>query len=98
MDDASLIAAFQLADSFFPSGMVTLSHGLETFLSIQPSAHVNIAHLLDDYLRGKSRRAISLPTCTPTEPPRRATYLACKKSISCLLPHSYRKNCGRVQP
>jgi urease accessory protein len=53
MDDASLIAAFQLADSFFPSGMVTLSHGLETFLSIQPSADVNIAHLLDDYLRGK---------------------------------------------
>ncbi len=53
MDDASLIAALQLADSFFPSGMITLSHGLETFLSIQPSAHVDIARLLDNYLRGK---------------------------------------------
>ena len=53
MDDASLIAALQLADSFFPSGMITLSHGLETFLSIQSSAPVDIARLLDNYLRSK---------------------------------------------
>jgi len=53
MDDASLIAAFQLADSFFPSGMVTFSHGLETFLSVDPASSVDIARLLDDYLKGK---------------------------------------------
>lgn len=53
MDDASLLAAFQLADSFFPSGMVTLSHGLETFLSLNPRATVDLACLLDDHLKGK---------------------------------------------
>ena len=53
MDDASLVAALQLADSFFPSGMVTFSHGLETFLSVSPSSSVDIARLLDDYLSGK---------------------------------------------
>ena len=51
MDDTSLIAALQLADSFFPSGMVTLSHGLEAFISLQPQK--GIAPLLQDYLRGK---------------------------------------------
>jgi urease accessory protein len=53
MDDTSLIAAFQLADSFFPSGMVTFSHGLETFLSLNPRSGTDIARLLDDYLHGK---------------------------------------------
>lgn len=53
MDDASLVAAFQLADSFFPSGMVTFSHGLETFVSLGLHAGEDIARLLDDYLRGK---------------------------------------------
>ncbi len=53
MDDTSLLAAFQLADSFFPSGMVTFSHGLETFMSVATEAEVDIAHLLDDYLHGK---------------------------------------------
>ncbi len=53
MDDASLIAAFQLADSFFPSGMVTFSHGLEAFLSEQPPVSINITQLLNDYLQGK---------------------------------------------
>jgi len=53
MDDTSLVAALQLADSFFPSGMVTFSHGLETFLSLSPPASVDIAGLLDDYLSGK---------------------------------------------
>lgn len=53
MDDASLVAAFQLADSFFPSGMVTFSHGLETFLSVSPPSGVDLACLLSDYLSGK---------------------------------------------
>lgn len=53
MDDTSLIAAFQLADSFFPSGMVTFSHGLETFLSLGVRSGEDIARLLEDYLKGK---------------------------------------------
>jgi urease accessory protein len=53
VDDASLVATLQLADSFFPSGMVTFSHGLETFLSVSPSSSVDIARLLNDYLSGK---------------------------------------------
>lgn len=53
MDDAALIAALQLADSFFPSGTLTLSHGLEAFLSLQPESGKDIPHLLEDYLRHK---------------------------------------------
>lgn len=53
MDDASLVAALQLADSFFPSGMVTFSHGLETFVSLGLQAGEDILPLLADYLRGK---------------------------------------------
>ena len=56
MDDASLIAALQLADSFFPSGMVTLSHGLEAFISRQPPSDTDIAQLLEDYVRSKISR------------------------------------------
>ncbi len=53
MDDASFIAALQLADSFFPSGMVTLSHGLEAFVSAQPHSQQDIHPLLEDYLHTK---------------------------------------------
>src|SRR5262249_45873763 len=53
MDETSLIAAFQLADSFFPSGMVTFSHGLETFSSLCPPSGMAIDQLLRDYLTGK---------------------------------------------
>ena len=53
MDDAALIAALQLSDSFFPSGMVTLSHGLEAFLSLQPESGKDLSRLLEDYLRHK---------------------------------------------
>jgi urease accessory protein len=53
MDDTSLAAAFQLADSFFPSGMVTFSHGLETFVSLGLCAGEQLARLLEDYLKGK---------------------------------------------
>ena len=42
MADAALIAALQLADSFFPSGMVTLSHGLEAFISQQPASETDM--------------------------------------------------------
>ena len=53
MDDAAFIAALQLSDSFFPSGMVTLSHGLEAFLSLQPESGKDLSRLLEDYLRHK---------------------------------------------
>jgi urease accessory protein len=53
MDDAALIAALQLADSFFPSGMVTLSHGLEAFISLHPQSQTKIPGLLVDYLSSK---------------------------------------------
>ena len=53
MDDASLIATLQLADSFFPSGTVTLSHGLETFVAKQPISAREIQALLENYLHGK---------------------------------------------
>ena len=52
MDDSAFIAALQLTDSFFPSGAVTLSHGLETFLSGQSEA-VDLSQLLRDYLERK---------------------------------------------
>ena len=52
MDDTAFIAALQLTDSFFPSGTVTLSHGLETFLSGQ-SAALDLSQLLQDYLERK---------------------------------------------
>jgi urease accessory protein len=53
MDDASFIAALQLADSFFPSGMVTLSHGLEAFISVREQSPQDILPLLEDYLHNK---------------------------------------------
>jgi urease accessory protein len=53
MNDAALLAILQLADSFFPSGMVTLSHGLEAFVSVSRIAPSEIPRLLDDYLSGK---------------------------------------------
>ena len=52
MDDTAFIAALQLTDSFFPSGAVTLSHGLETFLSDQSTA-IDLPQLLHDYLERK---------------------------------------------
>lgn len=53
MDDTALIAALQLADSFFPSGMVTRSHGLEAFVSLRPQSQQEILPLLENYLSGK---------------------------------------------
>jgi urease accessory protein len=53
MNDAALLAILQLADSFFPSGMVTLSHGLEAFISVSSASSSDIPQLLDDYLSGK---------------------------------------------
>jgi urease accessory protein len=53
VDDTALIAALQLADSFFPSGTITLSHGVEAFMSLQPQSQKEIPQLLENYLTGK---------------------------------------------
>ena len=53
VSDVSLMAALQLADSFFPSGTLTLSHGLEAFLSLHPESGKDIPRLLEDYLQHK---------------------------------------------
>lgn len=52
-DPVSLLGALQLADSFFPSGLYTLSHGLESFIQQgwlrSPD---ELADLLEDYVAG----------------------------------------------
>lgn len=53
MDDTSLVAVLQLADSFFPSGSITLSHGLEAFISLRPQSQQEMLPLLQDYLHHK---------------------------------------------
>lgn len=43
-------AAFQLADSFFPTGMFTQSHGLERFVELGYSGETQLAPLIQSYL------------------------------------------------
>ena len=51
-DSASFLNALQISDSFFPTGMVTLSHALETFVDEEGVNSVsNFKNLLEDYLR-----------------------------------------------
>ena len=51
MDDASFLHALQVSDSFFPTGMVTLSHALEAFVDEEKiSAEGDFEELLEDYL------------------------------------------------
>ncbi|HNP72492.1 MAG TPA: hypothetical protein PKK15_15330, partial [Kouleothrix sp.] len=47
----SLLAALQLADSFFPSGLYTQSHGMEAFVSAGVAGPAQVAPLLASYLR-----------------------------------------------
>jgi urease accessory protein len=47
---ASLLGAFQLADSFFPSGMYTQSHGLERFVALGLLGEERIEPLLHSYM------------------------------------------------
>ena len=46
----TLLAALRLADSFFPSGMFTQSHGLEQFVTTGSSGAAQIEPLLHSYL------------------------------------------------
>jgi urease accessory protein len=52
-DDAALsfLGSLQLADSFFPSGLYTLSHGLEAFAQAGQFSANTLEALLADYVR-----------------------------------------------
>lgn len=50
MHQAHIFSALQLADSFFPSGMYTQSHGLESFISTGMTGEAPLAPLLRTYL------------------------------------------------
>lgn len=47
----AFLSSLQLGDSFFPSGLFTLSHGLEAFAQAGQLGPANIEALLADYLR-----------------------------------------------
>ena len=51
-DSESFLNALQISDSFFPTGMITLSHALETFVDEEGvNSESNFKNLLADYLR-----------------------------------------------
>jgi len=47
----SILPALQLADSFFPSGLYTQSHGLEQFIAAGASGAAQLEPIIHDYLR-----------------------------------------------
>lgn len=47
----TFLSSLQLGDSFFPSGLYTLSHGLEAFAQAEPVGPVILEALLADQLR-----------------------------------------------
>ncbi len=47
----AFLGGLQLGDSFFPSGLYTLSHGLEAFVQAKQVEPANLEALLADYLR-----------------------------------------------
>ena len=53
MEEKSFLAALQLADSFFPSGTVTLSHGLEAYLANEELSANDISDILNNQLEVK---------------------------------------------
>jgi urease accessory protein len=50
MNGAQLLASLQLADSFFPTGMFTQSHGLEGFVAAGVAGESQLAPLIESYL------------------------------------------------
>src|SRR3954468_17804442 len=46
----TLLATLQLADSFFPTGMFTQSHGLESFVAAGVTSAAQLEPLLHSYL------------------------------------------------
>ena len=53
MEEKSFLAALQLADSFFPSGTVTLSHGLEAYLADEELSASDISGIFNNQLEAK---------------------------------------------
>lgn len=51
LNSTALLGALQLADSFFPSGMFTQSHGLEAFVEAGLVSGARLEPLLHSYLR-----------------------------------------------
>jgi urease accessory protein len=51
VSNTALLGALQLADSFFPSGMFTQSHGLEAFVEASLCDSANLEPLLHSYVR-----------------------------------------------
>src|SRR4051812_24135010 len=47
----SILPALQLADSFFPSGLYTQSHGLEQFIAAGASGAAQLEPIIHDYVR-----------------------------------------------
>jgi urease accessory protein len=47
---AEFLSALQLSDTFFPTGLYTLSHGFEAFVQAGLAAKSNLEELLRDYL------------------------------------------------
>ena len=56
----SLLPALQLADSFFPSGMYTQSHGIEQFIAAGATGAAQIAPIVHAYLRDSAGPADAL--------------------------------------
>ncbi len=48
--DAGFLSALQLADTFFPTGLYTLSHGFEAFVQAGLVSKADVQGLLQDYL------------------------------------------------
>jgi len=49
---AEFLSALQLSDTFFPTGLYTLSHGFEAFVQAGLASKANLEALLRDYLEG----------------------------------------------
>jgi len=48
--DVAFLNALQLSDTFFPTGLYTLSHGLEAFVQAGLASKADVEELLRDYL------------------------------------------------
>lgn len=64
----TLLNCLQLGDSFFPSGLYTLSHGLESFAQQGlVSSRQELAGLLDDYIRASIGPADAVAAASATK-------------------------------
>jgi urease accessory protein len=92
LDALSFLGALQLADSFFPSGRYTLSHGLESFVQLGwVCAADDLQSVLEDYVVGVIGTADAVATAEATRAASRgdmATVVAVDEQLrSTKLPH-----------